>query len=223
VHRSERIGSARDTQSIIAVAAPFRRRQRVGFRHVDRPVLVVDPVVREHRSMSRAHIERIYAEVEAIDPVDPREEGSKRRVLEGLAMPRPFSEHADPTHVTASAIVVGPEGVLLHFHKKLHLWLQPGGHIEDDEPPWDAAQREVLEETGLRSFPLAGDERVFHVDVHPAGAHVHLDLRYLLTASGSPVPPATESQLVQWFSWDDAFAIADAGLIGALRVARMRR
>jgi 8-oxo-dGTP pyrophosphatase MutT (NUDIX family) len=173
--------------------------------------------------MTRAWIERIYEEVSAIAPIDAREDASKQRVLEGLAMPHPFSEHADPTHVTASAIVIGPSGVLLHFHKKLHLWLQPGGHIEASEAPWDAAQREVLEETGLRSSPHAGDLRVFHVDVHPAGQHVHLDLRYLLCASGAPAPPPTESQLVRWFAWDDAFEIADAGLLGALRVARMRR
>ena len=118
---------------------------------------------------------------------------------------------------------MGPEGVLLHFHKKLHLWLQPGGHIEANEAPWDAALREVWEETGLRASHHSGDPRVVHVDVHPAGAHVHLDLRYLLSASGSPAPPPDESQLVRWFSWDEAFAIADAGLSGALRVASARR
>jgi 8-oxo-dGTP pyrophosphatase MutT (NUDIX family) len=173
--------------------------------------------------MSRVWVQKIYEEVDAIEPIDAREKASKERLLDGLAMAHPFSEHADPTHVTASAIVVGPEGVLLHFHKKVHLWLQPGGHIEDNEAPWDAAQREVLEETGLRAFPPSGEQRVFHVDVHPAGAHVHLDLRYLLSASGPPAPPPDESQLVRWFSWDEAVTIADAGLAGALRAARMRR
>ena len=173
--------------------------------------------------MKRVWVQRIYDEVEAIAPIDAREVESKARLLAGLAMPDPFSEQADPTHVTASAIVMGPEGVLLHFHKKLHLWLQPGGHIEPNEPPWDAALREVWEETGLRASHLAGEPRVVHVDVHPAGMHVHLDVRYLLSASGPPSPPADESPLVRWFSWDEAFAVADAGLVGALCVAKARR
>ena len=170
--------------------------------------------------MSSDFVKRIFDEVTRIESIDAREEASKKRLLEGLAMHRPFSEDADPTHVTASAIVIGPQGVLLHFHKKLHLWLQPGGHIEDGETPWDAAEREVLEETGLGAVPLHGESRVFHVDVHPAGAHVHLDLRYLLTASGTPAPPPDESQLVRWFTWEEAIAVADAGLLGALHRAR---
>jgi 8-oxo-dGTP pyrophosphatase MutT (NUDIX family) len=170
--------------------------------------------------MSRAFVEKIQEQVSAIEPVDDREVISKERLLEGLNLPCPLSERAGPTHVTASAIVVGPQGVLLHFHKKLHLWLQPGGHIEEDEAPWDAAPREVWEETGLRAATPEGEPRVFHVDVHPAGAHVHLDLRYLLFAEGTPAPPPEESQEVRWFSWEEAFAIADAGLLGALKAAR---
>ena len=171
-------------------------------------------------AMTSSFVNRILDEVSRIEPIDAREEMSKKRLIEGLAMPRPFSEHADPTHVTASAVVVGPQGVLLHFHKKLHLWLQPGGHIEESEAPWDAAPREVLEETGLHARSLEAEPRVFHVDVHPAGAHVHLDLRYLLAASGTPAPPPGESQLVRWFAWEEAEAVADAGLLGALRAAR---
>lgn len=142
----------------------------------------------------------------------------------------PFSEQADPVHVTGSAIVVGRRGVVLHLHKRLGIWLQPGGHIEPGELPWDGARREAIEETGLDvQHPTIGREPIqvpelIHVDVHPAArGHTHLDLRYLLMApDADPSPPPDESQQVQWFGWDDAIAIADPGLTGALVAIRGR-
>lgn len=53
-------------------------------------------------------------------------------------------------HFTATTFVVSEKKVLLHRHPKQGLWLPPGGHIERDELPHDAAVREVEEETGLR-------------------------------------------------------------------------
>ena len=52
-------------------------------------------------------------------------------------------------HFTVAVFVVWEGNVLLHFHRKLSMWLPPGGHIEQGELPDDAAVREVLEETGL--------------------------------------------------------------------------
>jgi hypothetical protein len=59
------------------------------------------------------------------------------------------------------------------------------------------------------------------VDVHEAAQeHVHLDLRFLLWAPDEqPVPGPGESQDVAWFTWEDATAIADDALVGALRSA----
>lgn len=39
---------------------------------------------------------------------------------------------------------------LLHFHEKHQKWLPPGGHLEENETPPQAARREVFEETGLK-------------------------------------------------------------------------
>ena len=52
-------------------------------------------------------------------------------------------------HFTATVYVVKNSKILLHIHKKLNMWLPPGGHIELDEEPNQAAVREVKEEVGL--------------------------------------------------------------------------
>lgn len=164
----------------------------------------------------------VRAAVAAYEPRDDRAVAARTRFLVELdRLPRPFDEHADPVHVTGSAIVVGPRGVVLHRHKRMGIWLQPGGHVDDGEAPWDAARRETTEETGLVAEHPAGGARLVHVDVHetPRG-HTHLDLRYLLLADGEPSPPAGESQAVRWFPWDEALAVADPGLVGGLRALR---
>lgn len=55
-------------------------------------------------------------------------------------------------HLTASALLIAksssPQVLLLH-HKKHDSWLQPGGHVEPDENPWQTAVRETWEETGI--------------------------------------------------------------------------
>ena len=156
----------------------------------------------------------------------PREVESQRRFLAELErLPHPFAEQADAVHVTGSAIITGPRGVVLHFHKRLHMWLQTGGHVDLRETPWQAALRESVEETGLPlAHPQSGPHFV-HLDVHPAAkGHTHLDLRYLLVLAdeddAEPAPPPGESQEVRWFSWDEAIAVADDGLIDALRRLR---
>ena len=83
-------------------------------------------------------------------PVDARERDSVALFLSSIdTLDRPFDEQASSTHVTASAIVTSDAGVVLHLHKRLAMWLQPGGHIDLGEMPWEAALREAMEETGL--------------------------------------------------------------------------
>jgi len=154
---------------------------------------------------------------------DAREAESMRRVAAELErLPRPCDEEADAVHVTASAVVVGARGTLLLFHRRLHRWLQPGGHIEPGESPPAAALREAQEETGL-AFAHPGDgPLLLQVDVHQAAlGHTHLDLRYLLVGpDADPAPPPGESPDVRWYDWADAEAIADSSLAEGLRAAR---
>ncbi len=157
--------------------------------------------------------------VAAFDARSQRELASRQRILVELdRLVDPFDRHGGPVHVTGSGIVNGPRGTVLHMHRRLHLWLQPGGHLEAGEPPWQAALRESGEETGLPVRHPSGGPRLLHLDAHPAGAHFHLDLRYLLLCDETePHPPAGESQEVRWFDLAGAMAIADAGLVDGLR------
>src|SRR5437762_10909961 len=74
-------------------------------------------------------------------PVDAREAGFRRRMLELARMTGACGRrHMSPGHFTASAFVLSPDydEVLLIFHKKLGRWLQPGGHVDaGDASPMD--------------------------------------------------------------------------------------
>ncbi len=156
-------------------------------------------------------------------PRSPREAASKERFLAELdRLEDPCNESADPVHVTASGIVVGRRGTVLHLHKRLGRWMQPGGHIDPGETPPVAARREAIEELGLEVAHPAGGPRLIHLDVHEAAlGHTHLDLRYLLFAGDDdPHPPPGESPEARWYDWDEAAASADEALAPALVVAR---
>ena len=98
------------------------------------------------------------------------------------------------------------------FHRKLELWLPPGGHVDPNELPDEAAVREVLEETGIR-VELVG-ERGVGVEyprqlVRPAGiqlesiaeGHEHVDLIYFARPlDGASAPRGNgEGERVGWY------------------------
>jgi ADP-ribose pyrophosphatase YjhB (NUDIX family) len=51
---------------------------------------------------------------------------------------------------TACGCLIHDQKILLVKHKKLNMWLNPGGHLESNELPHQAAEREFREETGIK-------------------------------------------------------------------------
>lgn len=51
---------------------------------------------------------------------------------------------------TVNAWTLYQEKVLMVKHKKLGIWLAPGGHVEENELPHLAAEREFEEESGVK-------------------------------------------------------------------------
>jgi 8-oxo-dGTP pyrophosphatase MutT (NUDIX family) len=123
-------------------------------------------------------------------------------------------------HFTVAVFVVWEGKVLLHHHRKLGMWLPPGGHIEENELPDEAAVREVWEETRLR-VELVGERREDVTDpvqlYRPAGVqlenigpgHQHIDLIYFAKPSGpTEIRQEFTADKVGWYGPKDWDAIA---------------
>lgn len=125
---------------------------------------------------------------------------------------------------TVAVFVVLEGRVLLHLHGKLGKWLPPGGHIEPDELPDQAAVREVEEESGLvveligpRGIPEDYPDETTQLTV-PAGVqleriapdHEHIDLVYFARVRGAAGrAPLTGG--VRWLAPDDLSSIPITG------------
>ncbi|MGC8629259.1 MAG: NUDIX hydrolase [Candidatus Micrarchaeia archaeon] len=119
--------------------------------------------------------------------------------------------------IVAGCIITKEGKVLLVRHKKLGVWLYPGGHVEENEQPHEAAKREAFEETGMRvrlvscggikisakeakSLPMPFVILLEHVP-YKTGAHSHFDLVYVARPIGGKATlNKKESTSIGWFS-----------------------
>lgn len=103
------------------------------------------------RSQALAHCGSTAEQVDAYRRLFPAERERLEPLLQALACgERIHSRSRLQGHVTASGIAVRDGRLLTVLHPRLHRWIQPGGHLEPDERPEQAALRETEEETAVR-------------------------------------------------------------------------
>lgn len=148
-------------------------------------------------------------------------------------------------HFTATAFVFNDKGqTLLLWHKRFRRWMPPGGHVEPNELPHEAAIRECYEETGLHIVidALPGDNifssnpsegcvlplpHMLLLEHIPASlernepSHQHMDFVYTahpLDASETVLHMAAdEAQHLAWFSLEEIEALSPDDLFENVR------
>jgi len=117
----------------------------------------------------------------------------------------PFERTRLSGHFTASALVVSGDGTrtLLTHHRKLGMWLQPGGHADGDRDLARVALRETEEETGLVGVTV--QPGIFDLDRHwipehkGVPGHWHYDVRYIVRAGPDETfAVSEESHALAW-------------------------
>ena len=129
-------------------------------------------------------------------------------------------------HHTATVYVVEGDAVALHEHDRIDRWLPPGGHLDRDELPHEAALREVEEELGIPVDLLAPVEEIqsetveqlprpqhlqlADVNVTEQGVgHQHIDMVYYAEAPHRDVDPAPGEQPAADWTWFTARELQD--------------
>jgi 8-oxo-dGTP diphosphatase len=119
----------------------------------------------------------------------------------------------------AGAFIVHKDKVLLRLHEKHKDWFDPGGHVELDEDPSQAAVREAKEEVGLDIKIVGGTP---HIDglasdtsliIPPRfmqrhrvnDTHEHIAMYYFATSDTDEVVPAEgeSGDVWKWFTLEE--------------------
>ncbi|OYR81584.1 NUDIX hydrolase [Halorubrum ezzemoulense] len=116
-------------------------------------------------------------------------------------------------HFTATTYIVHDGATALHDHERLGIKLPPGGHVDRDELPHEAARREVREETGLtpelvatespitgpntRGLPEPAHLMLHDINVHEDGSvgHQHVDHLYYARVDSRQIAPDGDDEV----------------------------
>jgi 8-oxo-dGTP pyrophosphatase MutT (NUDIX family) len=125
--------------------------------------------------------------------------------------------------------------IMLHLHRKLHSYMQFGGHIELNEHPTEALAHELLEESGyvleqMRILqPKDRIEKLTLSVVHPQPVvhsthslgkeHFHTDSAYALITDQSPQASSAddESKDIKLFTRSELVALSNDKIVENVR------
>ncbi len=134
-----------------------------------------------------------------------------------------------PKKFTCCTFLVNPREakVLMLFHKKFEKWLPPGGNLEKDEAPHQAAERELLEEVGLTAefFPEAKEKAWKGVTIPPQPRLIALvetanstlvDFVFFVKALATDFKD-NEGHKIKWFSKEEITSLPEAEIYPNIR------
>ncbi|NUW44468.1 NUDIX domain-containing protein [Nonomuraea rhodomycinica] len=156
-----------------------------------------------------AHRIRLMRRVEGIVPWDHQEAAHAAGALDWIASGAPLYRTRKPDipdpHLVSYFVVLNGDGqLLLVAHRKAGLWLPSGGHVEPEEDPWRAVERECAEELHIPARPirLTGPEPFFITCTRTrgAGSHIDVSLWFLLEADAVTSYDHTEFADVTWLA-----------------------
>ena len=142
--------------------------------------------------------------------------------------------------LTASGLVIEGGRVLFMNHLKLGIWIYPGGHLDGDEFPDEAAVRETKEETGL-DVEIVAEDSISYSDsaAHSVGlpfavmyeevpykdeTHIHYDSIYVMRKTGGELKLSeNEGSELRWFDIKELKALDTYPNIKVVTIAALKR
>ncbi|MCD9126852.1 NUDIX hydrolase [Luteimonas fraxinea] len=162
--------------------------------------------VSERIALLPVAVQALAHELARFGVLQPAQQGLANAFIELLGDAEgPFERARLAGHFTASALVVSSDGArtLLTHHRKLGMWLQPGGHADGDRNLARVALRETEEETGLVGVTV--QPGIFDLDRHwipehkSVPGHWHYDVRYVVRAgTDETFAVSEESHALAW-------------------------
>ena len=155
-----------------------------------------------HRSLLLEQL-RIYSSSIFITP---NEKQSAALIANFIEQNMKCFDRSNRGHITSSVWIVNAEKthVLLTHHKKFNVWVQLGGHNDNELDCKKVALQEAEEESGITGFTFL-HEGIFDIDIHPipGTCAYHYDVRYLLQApADAAYIVSDESHDLAWVPFD---------------------